>query len=80
MSDTQETDRVYFHDCPIFGSNTRVPKVLVTDNSHNYALYYQHKCICNYIAAEKEMAPGITETQSGYKIDLDKAEKLYTDN
>lgn len=77
MNDTLENNPVYFHDCPIFGKDTKVTRALVTDDSNNYVLYYQYKCLCNYKAGEKELAPGITETNSGYKINLDEAIKLH---
>jgi len=77
MSEFLETNPVYFHNCPMFGPNTRVPRALLADKTGNYILYYQHKCLCGYIAGEKEMAPGVTETADGYRIDPDKVEKLY---
>lgn len=80
MSEILETEPVYHHDCPIFGPHIRVPRTLVTDKSGNYILYYQHKCLCNYVVDDKEMAPGVTETADGYRIDPEKVEKLYNGN
>lgn len=76
-----ETSPVYFHNCPALGPGTRVPRALLTDKTNNYILYYHHKCVfCNYVAGEKEMAPGVIETATGYSIDPDKVEKLYNGN
>lgn len=78
MSETSETNPVYFHDCRVLGPHTRLPRALMADKMGNYILYYHHKCpFCNATSGEKEMAPGVTETQDGYRIDATKVEKLY---
>jgi hypothetical protein len=81
MSDTLETNPVYFHDCVALGAHTKLPKALMADRTGNYILYYHHKCpFCNTTAGEKEMAPGVTETPTGYSVDITKVEKLYNGN
>ena len=78
MSEVLETNPVYFHNCPVLGKDTRVPRALMSDDKHEYILCYYHKCpFCSYTAGEKEMAPGVTETENGYRIDTTIAEKLH---
>ena len=78
MSQTSEPNPVYFHDCPALGPHVRVPRALLTDNTNTYVLCYHHKCVfCSYTAGEREMAKGVTETATGYRIDPSIAEKLH---
>jgi len=71
-----EATPVYFHDCRVLGPHTRLIRALVENGG--YIIYYQHKCpFCSQTSGEKELATGITETETGYFIDTRIAEKLH---
>lgn len=78
MAKNTEPKEVFMHDCPVLGKDTRLPRALMSDSSHTYVVYYQHKCpFCNETAGEREWATGVTPTGiNGYTIDTEIAEKL----
>lgn len=71
-----EATPVYYHDCPMFGKHARVPRALLADTNGEYILCYQHKCLCGYMAGEREYAKGVTPTATGYSVDTSIAERL----
>lgn len=77
MTKTQKAEPVYYHDCPMFGPHTRVMRALLADKNGEYVLYYQHKCLCGYVAGEREYAKGVTNTPDGYLVDTSIAEKMH---
>lgn len=70
------TEKVYYHNCPALGDNTKLPRALVANEG--YIIYYQHKCpFCSATAGGKEYAKGVrADTLGGYYIDKSIAEKL----
>lgn len=73
-----EFEYVQRHDCPMLGENTYTPKAIMADETGTYILYYQYHCpFCDYISGEKDLAPGVVDTGSGYTVDISKAEKLH---